>query len=482
MIQIMKIAASRAVLSGSIRVPGSKSHTIRAVILASLAEGVSHISNPLASADCLSAGRAVPLIGSRLDFGDSGSADSVWTVTGAGSGAHLPSDVIDVGNSGSLLYFLSPIVATFPGWSIFTGDESIRKRPVSHVVAALNQLGAQAFIARPGTDAPPLLIRGPIDAGHTVITDGRLSQYVSGMMMAALRMNGTLRIELTDPKEVPYLKMTRQWLEFLGTEVFVSDDFRHIRVSGPVFFKGFDRIIPSDWEAVAFPLIAALITDSELVIENIDDSGSQGDAALLEVLLSVGADVEWNHEMKTLTVRGGSRARSFAGRGSGAAASDILKACSVPGRLSTKGLPGGELHANLAGFPDAVCALAAVACFIDGKTVIEDIGVCRRKETDRIVVLKGELSKLGAEVEEGEDFLVINGHSPLLPDGNPNPAFRMHGGSVESFGDHRVAMAEACLGLGLPDLVVVNDAECCSVSFPHFFEAMNRIGAEFTKT
>ncbi|MCK9170744.1 MAG: 3-phosphoshikimate 1-carboxyvinyltransferase [Treponema sp.] len=461
----MNVTAKRAILQGKIRVPGSKSHTIRAVLLASLADGTSHISNPLPSADCLSAAHAVPLLGAAVDFGEADS--SVWTVQGAGRDVHLPDDVVNVGDSGSLLYFMSPIAATFPGWSIFTGDESIRNRPVEHVADALRQLGCEAYISRPGKNAPPLLIRGPA-ANYNVVTDGQLSQYVSGMMMAATRMDGTLEIELTDPKETPYLTMTRLWLESLGVRVSVSPDFKHITVTGPALIQAFDRTIPSDWEAVAFPLIAALMTDSEITIENVDGSGSQGDDAIIQVLQSVGADISWDRMAGSLTVRGGRRAH---------AASDA-----VPGRLSAQKLPAGELHVNLAGFPDAICAVAAVACFIEGTTIIEDVGVCRKKETDRIKVMKEELEQLGINTEEGPDCLVIHGHSPLTVTGEKNSLFSLHGGVVESYGDHRVAMSLSCLGLGMPDgeTLTVNGAECCSVSFPGFFDVMNRIGAGFT--
>lgn len=460
----MDIISRKTVLQGKIRVPGSKSHTIRALLLASLAEGTSHISNPLPSADCLSAAHALPLLGAKIDFG--GGDDAVWTVEGAGNAVHLPDDVVNVGDSGSLLYFMSPIAATFPGWSVFTGDESIRNRPVDHVADALRQLGCGAYISRPGKNAPPLLINGPVTK-YKVVTDGKLSQYVSGMMMAATRMNGTLEIELTDPKETPYLTMTRQWLEGLGVKVSVAPDFKHITVAGPAPIPAFDRTIPSDWEAVAFPLIAALMTDSEIVIENVDGSGSQGDDAIVHVLQSVGADISWDRSAGNLTVRGGRRAH---------AASDA-----VPGRLSAQKLPAGELHVNLAGFPDAICAVAAIACVIEGTTIIEDVGVCRRKETDRIDVMKKELEKLGVNTEDGPDCLIIHGHAPFTQSGEKNSLFTLHGGTVESHGDHRVAMALSCLGPALPEgeTLTVKGAECCSVSFPGFFDVMNKIGAGF---
>ena len=450
----MKILAKKNSLSGNIVVPGSKSHTIRALILASLAEGVSHISNPLPSADCLSASKAIQEIGAKVDFDNE---NNIWTVTGAGKNVHLPSNVVDVGNSGSVLYFFTPICATFEGWSIFTGDSSIRKRPVLHLLEALKQLGANCYVSRPEENAPPALVQGPIKAGK-VVTDGRLSQYISGLMMASTLIDGKLEIELTDPKEVPYLDMTKYWLESLGVQVEMSSDYKKISVTGPYQLKAFDKAIPSDWEAVAFPLIAALISDSKIVIDNVDGSGTQGDDAIVSVLQSIGADIQWNKETSQLFVTGGNR-------------------------LSTENLADKTLRVNLAGFPDAICALAVIACFIEGKTVLEDIGVCRRKETDRIKVMKSELEKLGAKVEEGEDFIAIYGHSPILADGSENPEFALHGGNVESYDDHRVAMSLACLGLGLKDgeNVIVNDAECCSVSFPGFFEVMNKINANFTE-
>ena len=450
----MKILAKKNSLSGNIVVPGSKSHTIRALILASLAEGVSHISNPLPSADCLSASKAIQEIGASVDFDNK---NNIWTVTGAGKNVHLPSNVVDVGNSGSVLYFFTPICATFEGWSIFTGDSSIRKRPVLHLLEALKQLGANCYVSRPEENAPPALVQGPIKAGK-VVTDGRLSQYISGLMMASTLIDGKLEIELTDPKEVPYLDMTKYWLESLGVQVEMSSDYKKISVTGPYQLKAFDKAIPSDWEAVAFPLIAALISDSKIVIDNVDGSGTQGDDAIVSVLQSVGADIKWNKETSQLFVTGGNR-------------------------LSTENLTDKTLRVNLAGFPDAICALAVIACFIEGKTVLEDIGVCRRKETDRIKVMKSELEKLGAKVEEGEDFIAIYGHSPILPDGSKNPEFTLHGGNVESYDDHRVAMSLACLGLGLKEgeNVIVNDAECCSVSFPGFFEVMNKINANFAE-
>ena len=443
----MKISSQKSSLSGHVSVPGSKSHTIRALILASLADGISHIKNPLPSNDCLSTVQAVKQIGAEVIVPEKG---DTWTVKGAGKNLHLPEGVIDVGNSGSLMYFLCPVLSTLAGQCTFTGDESICKRPVNHLIDALNQLGCQASSLAADCITPPFKFCGPIDVNKTLTTDGKLSQYISGFMMATSRLNGTLHINLTDPKETPYLTMTKIWLESVGIPCTISEDFKKITVTGPVDIKAFDKTVPSDWEAVAFPLVAALISGSEIVIEGIDGSGSQGDDKIVEVLQSVGADIEWNKKEATLTVRG-----KQGGKG-----------------LTTKNCPNGIFRVTISPFPDAICALAVIACFIEGTTVITDVEICRKKETDRIEAMKTELRKLGAEVEEGDDCLIIHGH-----EGGKG----LHGGEVESFKDHRIAMSLACLGLGLPagEKVIINDAECCSVSFPHFFEVMNGIGAGF---
>ena len=449
----MKAISKKSVLTGHITVPGSKSHTIRALILAAMADGTSHISNPLPSNDCLSTAAAVRKVGADVDFGDNqtSGAASVWTVKGAGAGLHLPSDQIDVGNSGSLMYFLCPVLSTLPGQCTFTGDESICRRPVNHLIDALCQFGAKGRSLNKGPDGsegttPPFTFCGPIDVNKTLVTEGALSQYISGFMMAASRLNGTLKMELTNPKETPYLTMTKLWLESLGVPVTISPDFKHISVTGPVPFKAFDRAVPSDWEGVAFPLIAALISDSSIIIDNIDGSGSQGDDKIVEVLQSVGADIDWKRGAGQLLVRGGKV-------------------------LSTAGLPDGQLTVEMSAFPDAICALAVIACFIEGKTVFTDIDICRKKETDRIKAMTSELTKLGAHIVDEGDRLVVYG------DGGKS----LHGGEVESYKDHRIVMSLACLGLGLTEgeKVTVNDAEWCSVTFPKFFEVMNEIGAGF---
>ena len=433
----MQVFAKKHGLSGSVEVPGSKSHTIRACLFAMMAEGTSFIRNPLEGEDCLSALRAVRAFGART-----GRSHGLWTVTAPHGGLQLPQQVIDVGNSGSLLYFMTPIAATLSGWTFITGDDSIRRRPVDEIIKAIKDLGGDGFCSTPQKTTPPFAVRGPIRAGR-IEHEGILSQQISGLLMAATRLEGKTIIDLKNPKETPFVKMTIDWLASLGVAVkYDAERMNHFEIEGPCRFAAFDRTIPSDWEAAAFPIVAAVITGSSLTIPDIDTSESQGDRAIVDVLKAMGADIEADKDAACLYVNKGQKSAAPA-------------------------LKGGEF--NCASIPDAVPALAVAACFAEGETRLTDIGVVRLKETDRISILYKELTKLGADIEEGPDCLVIRGK------GGRN----LHGGACESHHDHRIAMALSVMGLAIEDGISVKDAECCAVSFPRFYEKMNACGAGF---
>jgi len=435
----MKVVSRKTRLSGSMSVPGSKSHTIRAGIFAALASGTSVIRNPLPSADCLSCLDVIKAFGATVEI-----SPGLWKVTAPKNGLQLPSRVVDVGDSGSTLYFMTPVAATIPGWTVMTGDSSICTRPIRELLEALKQLGAEGFTTRSDVDAPPAVVKGPFKAGHVTL-EGHLSQYVSGIMMAAPRIKGTTIIDLRNPKEKPFLKMTCEWLKSVGIRVVYDESkLDHFEVTGPQVYSAFERDIPSDWEGVAFPLVAAIITGSHIEIANVDCSGSQGDEAIVGILREMGADIELDIERKTLVINGNGN------------------------NVNPVQLKGGTF--NCAGFPDALPSLAVAACFAEGDTNLVDIGVCRLKETDRITLMKEELSKLGASLEEGKESLTIHGTGGK----------GLHGGEVESHDDHRIAMALAVAGLAIEGSgVTVHDAECCAVSFPGFYDTLNAIGAAF---
>lgn len=427
----MNIITKPSSIKGSLFVPGSKSHTIRACLFSALSKGRSVIENPLPSADCLSAVRVIEQFGAKVTQGP-----DTWTIDGIGTHWKQPGFVIDVGDSGTLLHFITGIASTIDGYVVISGDQSICKRPIRQQLLGLRQLGAEAFPTRENFDAPPVILKGPVHAGLARI-DGSLSQHVSGLLMAGALTKGRTRIELSHPQEIPFVLMTVQWLASIGIHVDYDErEFKWYEIEGPNEFPAINRAIPSDWEGVAFPLGAAMLTDSTLDITHLDCKGNQGDAAIVDVFREMGADIAIDEEKGCLTVHGGKRLHG--------------------------------VTVNCSNFPDALPMLSVVAAFADGVSRFTDIGVCRLKETDRISLMKKELEKLGAEVHEGPDFMEVVGGKKL------------HGGIIESYGDHRIAMAMAVCGMALPEgSVVVKDAECCAVSFPGFFDLMNTVGAGF---
>ena len=423
--------SKRCSLRGEITVPGSKSHTIRAVLLAAMAEGTSVIHNPLPSQDCLSAVKAARAFGAKLT-----EEKDRWIISGTGGKLSLPDDILDCGNSGTTTIFVMSMAALCEGYTVITGDYQIRRRPVIQLVNALNELGAQAFLTRPGIEAPPALVKG-IMGGGTAHFSGFNSQVISSVLLSASLARNDTVIEVEKPLEKPYLQMTIDWMKKYGVELKTrSSDYTHFEIGGGKTYQAVEAVVPADWSGVAFPLVAAVCTPSELTISGVDFNDAQGDKIVVDHLVSMGAGITKDTAGGRLLVRGG------------------------------KPLKGGAVI-NLNDIPDSLPALSAAACFAEGDTVFTGLAHVRVKETDRVAVMEGELSKIGAKVETTGDSMIIHG------EGGKN----LKGADVESHDDHRIAMAMAAAGLFSAGEMRVKDAECASVSFPGFFDLMNRAGA-----
>ncbi|GMO11560.1 MAG: 3-phosphoshikimate 1-carboxyvinyltransferase [Treponemataceae bacterium] len=461
----MDISSSNSRLNGCIQVPGSKSHTIRSLILALLADGTSVIENPLVSADSMSTLECIKLFGAKVVRS---SDDKIWHITCARENLHLPDDVVNVGNSGSALYFLAPLAACFSGRSAFTGDESIRKRPVNHLKDALMQLGAKAYTRDAHTDAPPLFICGGIPElpnEIAITTDGALSQYISGIMMASMLLRQHITLTLTNPKETPFLAMTRERLSQIGYPMEASSDWTHIALSAAEHrYAPFRNVTPSDWEAAAFPLVAAFITNSTLTITHIDTSDTQGDKAVVGILQQMGAVIDYESKCESNESESKYESNDLVIRGRG------TPTCT------------DALRVNISGFPDALPALCIAAVFFGGVTLLEDAAVCRKKETDRISAMHNALTALGVKIETTADSMRIYGlgeNAPEVLGSAPESAL-----VIDSLGDHRIAMAFLTLGLALPagKKLLVQGAQCCAVSFPDFVKNMQNMGASMQES
>ncbi len=426
----MDAIAKRSRLQGDILVPGSKSHTIRAVLLATMAEGVSRIHNPLPSLDCQTALHVAEAFGAQTE-----KQDGLWIVKGCGRGLKVPDNVVDCENSGSTAYFAASMAGLIDGYTVLTGDAQIRRRPIRPVLDAINQLGGRAFTTRPDVNACPAVIGGKMKGG-TVRFRKSLSQFVSSVMMAAPLMDGDTEIINEDPLEKPYLQLSVDWMKRYGIELMENKgDYTYFKIGGGQVYRATESLVPSDWSAVAFPLVAAVTTDSRIRICGVDFEDSQGDKAVVDHLLAMGADIQKDSQNHCLVVRGGKKLTS-------------------------------GLTIDLKDIPDSLPAMAVAACFAQGDTTFRGLGHVRMKETDRVAVMESELTKVGASIETGEDYMIVHGGRQLT------------GADVSSYDDHRVAMAMAVCGMFADGEMRIRDGECAAVSFPTFFTVMQNAGAD----
>ena len=434
----MNLTVTPSIIGGTIHVPGSKSHTMRAVLLASLAKGTSHIQNALPSPDTTAMIASCKALGASITVQETpGGLDLV--ITGTGGQPRPAENVIDAGNSGQVLRFVAALAALVPQYTVFTGDTSIRSlRPMQPLLDGLAQTGAFAVSSRSNGYAP-VIVRGPARAGTVHITDGQDSQTVSALLMLAAFLEGTTTITVDNAGETPWIGLTLHWLEKLGVP-FTNDNFSRYTVTGKVVPGGFDYTVPADWSSAAFPIGAALVSKSTITIENMDFDDIQGDKAILGCLEKMGANFLRDKARKRLTV--------------------------LPPKGSGAGLRGALIDVNH--IIDAVPVLAAIACHAKSATTITGAAIARHKESDRIHAIATELGKLGARIEERPDGMVI--HPSCLHGG-------LHGQATTSHHDHRIAMAVAIAAMKASAPVVIEDTACVSKSFPGFCATMRKAGA-----
>ncbi|HRX57213.1 MAG TPA: 3-phosphoshikimate 1-carboxyvinyltransferase [Eubacteriales bacterium] len=425
--------SKRGSVSGTVTVPGSKSHTIRAVMLSTLAEGDSVIHNPLPSKDGLAAADAARVFGADVTIDKE---TQTWTIRGVGHRPAAPAAVIDTMNSGTTTCFALGLGGLTEGYVVVTGDEQICRRPVKGQTKAMEEIGAVCIHTRPENDCPPVVIGGPMKGGVCHL-NGFSSQHISGILLPAPMLDEGRQTEIVveNPRELPYLQMTIDWMRRYGAEVEYSPDYKHFLVKGGQKYTAVESTIPSDWSGVAFPMIAAVISSGELTITGLDFDDCQGDKIVADILISMGADIQKDEKNGTMVIHGG------------------------------KPLHGTTI--DMSDIPDSLPALCIAAAYAQGDTFFTSLAHVRVKESDRVAVMQEMLDACGGSTEATSDTMTVHGGKPL------------HGASVSSHGDHRIAMAMAVCGLMCDGQMRISEAECASVSFPEFYETMNKIGAGF---
>jgi len=418
----MKFKVKKSQLKGEINIPGSKSHTIRALIFAMLANGKSEILHPLISSDTLSCLSMIEQFGAKVEKNENS-----WIVSGVGSNLPAPEDVIDVGNSGTTLYMGVAVAALIDGATVFTGDSQIRNRPAKPLIDSINDLGGEAFATR-SNGKPPVVIKSKMKGGKTTV-EAVTSQYLSALLMATPLLQNETEIDVPLLNEKPYVTMTLNWLDKMGID-YENRDYNSFLVKGGQTYSSFNESIAADFSSATFFLVAASITGADLLLKGLDFTDTQGDKEVVKILEKMGSAVEIGDNYI---------------------------------RIKGQTLRGGTFDLNA--IPDALPALAVAGCFAEGETRLINVSQARVKETDRISVMCEELKKMGADIEELDDGLVIR-KSKLV------------GTTLSGHHDHRVVMSLSVAGMIAEGETLIDTAESASVTFPEFKKLMNLIGAK----
>ena len=420
----MKLIVRKSRLKGTVAIPGSKSHTIRAVSIASLAGGQSIIHNPLDSNDTRSVVACYRALGAAIDTSD----PNAWKVTGTGGKITSPREIIDVGNSGTTLRIAMGSAALAPSGqtTTFTGDEQIQTRPVGPLIDSLNDLGAKCLSLN-NNGKVPVEITGKLEGGRTTIA-ASTSQYLSSLLLCSPLARKDTRIDVTLLNEPGYVQMTLDWLDKQQIE-YENQQMKTFKIKANQSYRPFEAAVVADFSSATFFLCAAALAADEVILLGLDFTDSQPDKAVVDYLKAMGADIVL--EQNSVTVKGGP-------------------------------LKGTELDMNKT--PDALPAMAVTASFAEGTTKLLNVPHARSKETDRIKCMAEELTKMNVKVEELPDGLIIEG-SKVKPT-------ELHGRS-----DHRIVMALSLAGLKMDDECSIDTAEAMSVTFPNYVELMQNIGA-----
>ncbi len=426
----MQLKVQKSSLSGSVAIPGSKSHTIRAVCAAALAEGTSRIENPLISSDTLSAVESYRALGAKIDTSD----PKLWTVTGTAGSIETPNVPIDVGNSGTTLRLAAGSAALLQrGCVDFTGDDQICSRPIDPLLNALKDLGADG-ISLKNNGCAPIRISGTLKGGKTTL-ECVTSQYLSSLLMACPLAKGDTEIEVTLLNEPDYVQITLDWLDRLGIQYTNHGDMKRFTIPGRQAYQPFEGPIPSDFSSATFFLCAAAIAGKDVQLTGLDFTDSQPDKAVAQYLTDMGAEIN-------------------------------IQADKV--HISAAPLTGTKIDMNRT--PDALPMMAVIGAFAQGTTELVNVAQARKKETDRIACMAKELAKLGVQTQELPDGLIIH-HCPDIK-----------AASVCGWHDHRIVMALAVAGLALNDPITIDTAEAMKVTFPDFIEKMTALGAKMDTT
>ncbi|WP_428772807.1 3-phosphoshikimate 1-carboxyvinyltransferase [Vibrio sp.] len=413
-------------VNGEVNLPGSKSVSNRALLLAALAKGTTRLTNLLDSDDIRHMLNALTQLGVTYRL----SADKTeCEVEGLGGAFSVQGSVeLFLGNAGTAMRPLAAALCLGEGEYVLTGEPRMKERPIGHLVDALKQAGAQIEYLE-NEHYPPLKITGTGLSGGEVSIDGSISsQFLTAFLMSAPLAKGDITINIIgELVSKPYIDITLHIMRQFGVEVENHNYQQFVIRHGQSYLAPGDFLVEGDASSASYFLAAAAIKGGEIKVTGIGKNSIQGDIQFADALEKMGAQIEWGEDYVT--------ARA------------------------------GELNAVDMDFnhiPDAAMTIATTALFAKGTTAIRNVYNWRVKETDRLAAMATELRKVGAEVEEGEDYIVITPPQQLIH------------AAIDTYDDHRMAMCFSLVALS-DTPVTINDPKCTSKTFPDYFDKLAQL-------
>jgi len=413
-------------IEGEVFLPGSKSLSNRALLIAALANGTTKITNLLVSEDIEHMLNALKSLGIEYTLSKCGTE----CVVIGNNGFFNTTEPLELflGNAGTAMRPLCAALAASSGEFVLTGEPRMKERPIGHLVNALEQLNANTQYLE-NTDYPPLKINGKSLSGQSVTIDGSISsQFLTAILMIAplLKTDTDINIE-GELVSKPYIDITLNIMSRFGVEV-QNNDYQSFTVKGNQSYQAIEKyMVEGDASSASYFLAAGAIKGGEVTVHGVGKLSVQGDKHFADVLEKMGAEVIWADE--SITVIG-------------------------------KPLHGVDMDMNH--IPDAAMTIATTALFAKGKTIIRNIYNWRVKETDRLLAMATELKKVGAEVDEGHDYISITPPESLIH------------ADIDTYNDHRIAMCFSLVALS-DTPVTINDPKCTAKTFPDYFDKLAKV-------
>lgn len=429
---MVSIQVRKSTVNGSVRCPSSKSYSHRALAIASLTEGKSTITNALLARDTLATLAGCRALGATIETKREGRAVQV-------QGKHRfdpPENVVNAENSGTTIRIMTAMAGLVTrGYTVLTGDESLRRRPMQPILDALGQLGVEAFSTK-SNGTPPLVVRGGGIKGGPAEIDGSISsQFISGLLIAGIYADSEIDLKIKgELVSKPYVQATLATMSHFGVKVEHDESMLSYRIKNAEY-KPAEFDVPSDFSTAALILSAGALAGEKLEVGGLNFDLPQGDSAIIKIMKQMGCDVKTDRKTGSVVIYG------------------------------AESLDGGQF--NLGDTPDLLPVVSILALKATSPVKITGVAHARVKETDRVANIARELVKFGATVDEFHDGLTISAPKKL------------RNAALEAYNDHRLFMAFTIASM-LTEKSVVAGAESVDVSYPSFVEDMRKLGANLS--